>query len=43
MLEDQHDTVARAGFDGVEIFESDLIASSSISAGLTQVTHRPAR
>jgi hypothetical protein len=32
MLEDKLDTVARAGFDGVEIFENDLFASSSTPA-----------
>jgi 4-hydroxyphenylpyruvate dioxygenase len=32
MLEDKLDAVAGAGFDGVEIFENDLIASSSTPA-----------
>jgi 4-hydroxyphenylpyruvate dioxygenase len=36
MLEDKLDAVAGAGFDGVEIFENDLIASSSTPAGVTQ-------
>jgi len=41
MLEDKLDAVAGAGFDGVEIFENDLIASSSTPARVTQSsTHR---
>ncbi len=32
MLEDKLDAVGAAGFDGVEIFENDLIASSSTPA-----------
>ena len=35
MLEDKLDAVAAAGFDGVEIFENDLIASPSTPAGAT--------
>ena len=42
MLEDKLDAVPGAGFDGVEIFENDLIASSSTPAGVTRSsTHRP--
>ena len=42
MLEDKLDAVAGADFDGVEIFENDLIASSSTPAGVTRSsTHRP--
>jgi hypothetical protein len=33
MLEDKLDAAAGAGFDGVEIFENDLIASSSHTGG----------
>jgi len=41
MLEDKLDAVAGAGFDGVEIFENDLIASPSTPAGVTHSsTHR---
>jgi len=41
MLEDKLDAAAGAGFDGVEIFENDLIASSSTPAGVTHSsTHR---
>ena len=32
MLEDKLDAAAAAGFDGVEIFENDLVASSSTPA-----------
>ena len=42
MLEDKLDAAAGAGFDGVEIFENDLLASSSTPAGVTHSsTHRP--
>ena len=37
MLEDKLDAVAAAGFDGVEIFENDLIASSSTPAEIRRV------
>ena len=41
MLDDKLDAVAAAGFDAVEIFENDLIASSSTPAGVTHSsTHR---
>jgi hypothetical protein len=41
MLEDKLDAAAAAGFDGVEIFENDLLASSSTPVGVTQSsTHR---
>ena len=36
MLDYKRDAVAGAGFDRVEIFENDLIASSSTPAGVTQ-------
>jgi hypothetical protein len=36
MLDYKLDAVAGAGFDRVEIFENDLIASSSTPAGVTQ-------
>jgi sugar phosphate isomerase/epimerase len=36
MLEHKLDAVAEAGFDRFEIFENDLIASSSTPAGVTQ-------
>src|SRR3954447_25275013 len=34
VLEDKLDAASAAGFDGVEIFEPDLIASSSTPAGV---------
>ena len=37
MLEDKLDAVAAAGFHGVEIFENDLIASSSTPAAVRGV------
>jgi sugar phosphate isomerase/epimerase len=41
MLQDKLDAAARAGFDGIEIFENDLLASSETPAGVTQSsTHR---
>ena len=41
-LEDKLDAVAAAaGFDGVEIFENDLIASSSTPGGSAQAMRRP--
>ena len=37
MLEDKLDAAAGAGFDGVEIFENDLIASPSTPAEMRRV------
>ena len=43
MLDDKLDAVAAAGFDGVEIFENDLIASSSTPARNAEFNPPPAR